>query len=797
MIKSLLELIQQVHFFGIGGIARAIYFALLGELGQFWGRTQRQTGPFEPVGALLDAAAIHAGARLRYTHGDLEIIFLRPGIVRLSWHPGTPPIPYAVVRSDWLTGQVHLSRSQEGWELKSDLLRVVAGTNGRIRFYDRAGALLREEHPPERRGEEWHHRTTARPAERFYGLGEHTGPLSLCDRSLRLWNTDPMWSYGPEQAPLYMNIPVYLSLHTEGSYLAFYENSYPATFAFHDGSQVHFEGGMLRYYVIAGPPDQAFERYTALTGRPALPPRWALGFHQSRFSYRNEAEVRAVAEGFRSRDLPLSAIHLDIHYMHGFRVFTIDRSLFPDMQRLAHDLAAAGVRLVTILDPGVKRELAYPLYREGLARRMFCLTLDGRVAIGPVWPGWCAFPDFTDPQVRTWWGRQYRGLLDAGVAGFWHDMNEPAITGAWGQRTLAHTVQHALEGRSGTHLEAHNLYGLLMARAGYEGLRRLAPARRPFILTRSGWAGIQRYAWSWTGDVQGTWAMLRQTVVMVLGLSLSGVYYTGPDIGGFKGVFSTELFVRWFQVSTFLPFFRTHSALMMPRREPWEFGDEALAILRELLRLRMQLMPYLYTLAWQAHRSGAPLVRPLFWADTSDQALWEVDDAFMLGEALLVAPVLDQAVRERTVRLPSGQWYAWGSDTPVAGGRTISMEAPLEQVPLFVRAGSIVPLAEDGELVVHLYAPDDHQGAGAIYTDAGDGDGPWQVDRFQLTRVGRALALDWVQEGSHPPITETMTLHVHGAAIGRVRLDGPEGVLLAEGGPRFVVQPHERVWLEE
>lgn len=787
MNERLQELLQQLRFWGARGLVRSVHYSLLSTWGQL--KRKRVRGPFREVGHPLEVQLLPNGAHVRFERAGLELRFLRPDLVRLTWEPGMLPLPYALVPRDWPEVKVELREEAAGWEFVTDALRVAVSLGGGVRFYGPDGSLLRQERPPERRGTAWRHRARLREDEHLYGLGEHTGPLNLRGSTRRLWNADPMASYGPERGPLYLNIPVYQTLHAGGGYLLFYENSYPATLNFGREARATFEGGALRYYLTPGPPSRTLRRYTELTGRPPLPPRWALGYHQSRFSYLDEGEVREVVRGFRSRGLPLSAVHLDIHYMDGFRVFTIDKERFPDLGRLSRDLEAEGVKLVVILDPGVKRDPGYRVYREGLEQGMFCRTTGGRVAVAPVWPGWSAFPDFTDPEVRRWWGEQYRALTEMGVAGFWNDMNEPSMTALWGERTLAHNIRHALEGRGGDHLEAHNLYGLLMVRAGFEGLRRLRPERRPFFLTRSGWAGVQRYAWMWTGDISSAPAMLRQTVATVLGLGLSGMPYAGPDIGGFKGALTPELYGRWFELATFLPFFRTHSAQSTARREPWRFGPEVLAITRRLLELRMALLPYLYTLAWEAHSKGHPLVRPLLWLDERNPELWGVDDAFLLGDALLVAPALRLGAR-RPVVFPPGRWYGFWDDGVFRGAAEV--EAPPGRPPLFVRGGSVLPLEERGELVLHLYAPEGDAGGGVLYGDEGDGYGAHRVDRFRLQRDGDAATLVWEAEGDYPFPYGNVWLHLHGFETRRVWVDGQEVTLQ---GRRVATGPFREVRL--
>ncbi len=736
------------------------------------------TGPFLPPGNLREATPSPDGGCFRFARADLEVRFLAPDLVRITWGGGLLPIPYAIARNDWPPVEISWRRDDEGYTLSSGEMEVTVEADGGLIFRDPAGRVLRRDFPPRRRRREWVHWADLRPEEHLYGLGERAAPLNLRGGTYCMWNSDPLGGYGPGVDPLYLGIPVYLGLHHEGSYLLFYENSYRAVLRFKDLARAYFPGGSLRYYWIPGPPDRALRRYSELTGRPPLPPRWALGYHQSRWGYREQEEVRTLLKNFLEYDLPLSAIHLDIDYMDGFRVFTVDPRRFPDLPALARELAERGVRLVAILDPGVKRDPNYDLFREGLEAGHFCTLPGPKGKVTPlyalVWPGWCAFPDFTDPVVRAWWGKQYPRLLELGIAGFWHDMNEPSVRTDWGDSTLPLPTRHILEGRGGDHREAHNLYGLLMNRAAYEGLCRHRPDMRPFLLSRSGWAGLQRYAWNWTGDTESTWETLRQTIPSVLGLGLSGIPYTGPDIGGFSGHPSTELFVRWFQMATFLPFFRTHSAWDVPPREPWTWGEPALSIVRRFLHLRYRLLPYLYTLAWEASQTGHPLVRPLFWPDGRDSTLWDAQDAFFLGEALLIAPVLEEGARSRRVTLPRGRWYDLWEEAVYTGPGTVSLPAPLERIPILVRAGSVLPMEEEGLLALHLYPPAEGEGRGFLYSDAGDGYGPWRLERFCLRHAGDALEMTWETEGDFPFPWPGLRLFLHGVRAGNLRIDGRE-----------------------
>jgi alpha-glucosidase len=679
-------------------------------------------------------------------------------------------------------------------------LKIAVENSGRVQVSDTAGNLLRQELPPEKRGEEWIQRSQLRPEEAIYGLGERSMPLNLrlakettekregtqTPKSFRMWNYDAAGQYDAGADPMYLCIPVYIGLHNQGSYLIFYENSFDAHFTFGEAATAAFEGGALRYYVTVGAPNRLLERYTELTGRPPLPPRWALGYHQSHWGYRTEQAVRETYRQFEAHDLPLSVIHLDIDVQVGFRAFTVDPERFPNLNGFIQELLEHGVQFVTILNPGVKFSRKSNLFLEGCILDAFCRLPNGRLVVAPVWPGWCVFPDFTNPAVRHWWSRQYRFLLDTGVAGFWHDMNEPAAFIAWGDRSLPpRATQHHMEGRGGNHLEAHNLYGLLQAQAAYESLCQTRPHQRPFIVSRAGWAGLQRYAWTWTGDIACTWTALRQTISTVLGLGLSGIPYSGPDIGGFQGNPSPELYLRWFQMCSFFIFCRTHSANNVEDRTPWTYGEPILTILRRFLKLRYRLIPYFYMLSWEASQKGYPSLRPLFWLDPSNSALWSVDDAFLLGNQLLVYPILEDGQRSRSVTLPKGYWYGFWDDRRLQGQATL--EAPLEQIPVLIKAGTILPMEEGDSfnllpqksqtgktLILHLYTPIEESDSteSKLYSDFGDGYGPSRLDKFWIHRVAGGLDLIWKSEGEFAFPYVSIQVQVHGTALEQAWVDG-------------------------
>ncbi len=719
---------------------------------------------------------------MSFEQAELEVAFLESRLVRLHWSPGPAPVPYAVEPREWPEVKIEITQHGSGVTVRTPELVVNISNEGAVEFTDGQGTFLQRMLPPFRQGERWTQPGLLAADERIYGLGERSAPLNLRGGSYRFWNEDPGGSYGPNSDPLYMCIPVYLGLHGQGCYLIFHENSYPGEITFSEQVTAVFEGGALRYYFIPGPPDQALAGYTALTGRPPLPPRWALGYHQSRWGYTSEAEIREVLEGFRRHDLPLDAVHLDIDYMAGFRLFTIDKNRFPDLPGLARDLNDQGVRLVTILDCGIKEDPDDPVYKAGLAQDRFLKAPNGNPVRALVWPGWSVFPDFTDSGVREWWGEHYQTLLEAGASGIWHDMNEPGTFSAWGAPTLPGVTRHAMEGRGGSHLEAHNLYALLMGKAGFEGLQKLAPDKRPWLLTRSGWAGIQRYAWHWTGDTESTWAMLRQTIPSLLGLGLSGVPFNGSDIGGFSGAPSPELFLRWFQMAAFVPFFRNHAAVGTPPREPWRFDLETLNTIRKFLELRERLIPYLYTLAWEASKTGQPIMRPLFWHDPGDTELWDNGDAYTLGRDLLIAPIFEPGARVRRQRLPRGEWYNFWDHTRYAGPGEVEIPVNSETIPILVRAGSVLPLMsagrssrEDPAIGLHLYPPGEEHTSSILFSDSGEGYGAWRLDRFDLEFNGRDVSLRWHQEdGEYIFPYHHIELHAHGFEIQNLWVDGDQ-----------------------
>jgi len=614
----------------------------------------------------------------------------------------------------------------------------------------------------------------------WYGLGERAFHLALERRRYVLRTIDPE-TYGPGDDPLYINIPFLLGVQQGRAFGVLLDRMSDGelTLRKDGGVAYHILGNELRLDVIFGPePAQALARYADLTGHAHLPPMWTLGYHQSRWSYETETIVREIAENFRRRRIPCDAIHFDIDYMDGFRCFTWDRDAFPHPARLIADLHAQGFRVVGMIDPGIMADESYEVCADGVKEDVFCKLPDGKLFHGPVWPGECYFPDFTNPRVRKWWGKWYRTMTDVGFDGFWNDMNEPTI---FGRATFPPSVQHDFEGKGAAHWQVHSAYGMQMARATFEGLNAIRPQHRNWVFTRSAYAGAQRYASSWTADNRSTWEDLRITPAMLMNLGLSGQAFTGSDVGGFEGVPSPELFARWLSMAAFHPFFRTHTTKSSPWQEPWRYGPEVEAISRKYIELRYQLLPYNYTLFWQNAASGLPMMRPMFFEDATDDAFLVCDDQWLFGDHLLVAPALEENMVARDVLLPAGDWYDFWSDERLPGGQTLSRETPLDVVPLFVRAGAVLPLAEVqqfiGEkpaalLTLHLYP-----GAGVswLYEDDGETlayrEGASRLTRFDMREADGVLVLERTIQGDFQPNYEIMTIIIHGSVIASAQLD--------------------------
>lgn len=667
--------------------------------------TQKRPHTWHSPGNVIQALPLEQGVRLVCQHASVEIEWVASDCLRVqltATQPEThsrPIFSYAVMPRVWPPVAFSVVEEEDAVELKTDsavcrisrapLLIRLETPDGRVLCSDASGIRFRQDGRLSLG-------LSLKADEACYGMGARVSGLNLRGGIWHLWNADPP-HFQPGADPLYYSIPFYLGLHHQGAYGVFWDNSSRGVvdIGASNARELTFEaeGGELCYYLFAGPDTRrVLGRYTELTGRIPLPPLWALGYHQSRFSYDSQEKVLKLAEEFRERHIPCDALYLDIHYMDGFRVFTWDKTRFPDPRAMCERLHHAGFHVVAIVDPGICIDPDYAVYQDGIQSDVFLKHPDGELAAAAVWPGLCHFPDFTDPQVRRWWAGHLVRWLDAGLDGVWNDMDEPTIFTPEGAGTLPDYVQHKGDGCEGDHVSYHNVYGLLMARAAWEAQREQRPDRRPFNIVRAGYAGAQRYASSWTGDNASTWDHLRLSISMVLNMGLSGAPVTGPDVGGFSKDAEPELFTRWLQAAALMPFFRSHTSLNTAAQEPWSFGPAYEAINREIIKLRYQLLPYLYSVLAQAREYGWPVVRPLFMAEEDNAALRSIDDCYLLGDALLVAPVLMPGKDRRSVYLPVGQWYDFWTNEMFIGGQMIETAAPLERLPLFVRAGAVLPL---------------------------------------------------------------------------------------------------------
>ena len=637
------------------------------------------------------------------------------------------------------------------------------------------------------------------PDEHYFGLGDKTGLLDRRGGAFALWNTDA-GQFGESTDPLYKSIPFVLGVAESGrSFGLLFDDTWRSRFDFgrseHDTLVIGAEGGPVDYYVLAAPdPKGVVEAYAALTGKAPLTPRWALGFQQSHYSYENESEALAVAHRLRDDRIPADVLYLDIDYQDRNRPFTVAPKAFPDLPRFVATLHAMDFETVLITDLHIAQAPGqdYAPYDSGAAQGLFLRRPDGSVYVGDVWPGPAVFPDFSRPAARDWWGTLYGGFVRDGVAGFWNDMNEPAIFNRR-DKTMPLDTVHRIEEpgfrpRDASHAEMHNVYGMLNSRATYEGLRRLAPERRPFVLTRATFAGGQRYAAVWTGDNTSNWNQLRLSIAMLNNLGLSGFGYVGDDIGGFGGPApSADLLTRWIEIGAFNPVFRDHYEKGKPAQEPWVGGPEHESIRRRFIEERYRLMPYLYALAEEYSRTGVPLMRPVFLEFPDQLARAQIAGGsatqFMLGPALLIAPAPEgESPAPYRINLPGQGWYDYWTGLRLPAD--VLTETPrLDHLPVLVRPGSILPKqpltqstqqTPTGALEVSVYPGPDC--AGSVYWDDGISFAYQKGDYVRQTvrcHTGPVTLVEFAaREGRRPPWWKHVDLTVHGvtAAPRRVLL---------------------------
>lgn len=569
--------------------------------------------------------------------------------------------------------------------------------------------------------------------EHFYGLGDKPTHPDLRGKRLTIWGTD-QYGYYDYTDPLYKNIPFYIGLHSYQSYGIFIDNTYKSTFDFghhvRDVMEVIIEGGELNYYFIYGPEmiDVA-SRYALLTGTPEMPPLWALGYQQCKWSYFPESNVYEVTDRLRKEQIPCDVFYLDIDYMEGFRCFTWDKEKFPQPIKMIANLKEKGFKTVVIIDPGIKIDEDYHIYQQAMEKGYFCKAGEGGYISGKVWPGECYFPDFTNAEVRDWWRDLFEELIsENGIRGVWNDMNEPALFDV-PNKSFPLTVRHDYDGDESSHRRAHNVYGMQMSRATYEGVKKYTYPNRPFVITRSTYSGGQRYSSAWTGDNIASWDHLIVANVQTQRLSISGFSFCGSDVGGFIDQPSPEMYVRWVALAMMHPFFRTHSSGDHGDQEPWSFGDEALALVKNFIQIRYKFLPYIYATFYEYVKYGKPMLRPIYMYDQHDYHSHYRGDEVVHGNQLLYAPIIGEGNTVKTMFFPKGNWYYYYDNTLWEGSKEHTVKVPLHESPLFVKEGSVLPhypvMNFVGEknidiLTLRIYFKNGKESS-FMYEDAGDG----------------------------------------------------------------------------
>jgi alpha-glucosidase len=778
---------------------------------------------WESLGAMPAPARDGATLLFRNRQGTVAVTAVDPHVVRVRFQPGSGGLgrdhSYALVAAPGRDAAAQAEVGADRSVLRTAALRVtLTHAPFRVAIAAADGSSLDEDDAL--RGMSFAGRQTRtykrlREDEHVYGFGEKTGEFDKRGRYrggyvYAMWNSDT-YAYGEDTDPIYASVPFFMVLRQGRAHGVFFDNTFRTIFDVgreaEDRLSFGSEDGEMDYYFIDGPtPADVVRRYTTLTGRTPLPPLWSLGYHQCRYSYYPESRVRFIAQNFRERRIPADVLWLDIHYLQGYNPFTWDRERFPDPARMIRDLRAQGFRVVTIVDPHPKKQPGWPVYESGLAGDHFVKNPDGSVYEGNVWPsqaekdpGPSVFPDFTKPEARRWWGTLFKEpYTDLGVAGIWNDMNEPAVF-----REPTHTmpldVRHDNEGQPTDHREVHNVYGLAMTRGTFEGLARLRPDERPFVLTRATYAGGQRWAAVWPGDNVSDWNHLRATIPMFLNMGLSGFSFVGSDIGGFAEFPTPELYTRWLQLGVFYPFMRTHSTFGTPDQEPWSYGLRWEEINRRAIEMRYELLPTVYNVMEEASRTGLPAFRPLLLEYPDDAATYGLGDQFLLGRDVLVAPALRELATERELYLPKGAWYDYATGERLEGGRKIKVPLALDHIPVFLRAGSVLfrqpVLQHTGEragqpLRVLVHGED---AEGTLYEDDGESlahtRGAWMRRRVSV----RAAADGWrvevaAPEGSYRPAARDLVVEWRGPAPRSVTVGGRTIEPLASPGGKGLVR---------
>ena len=757
------------------------------------------------------------GIEIRSNSAIMQITALRDDVVRVRVGPSgqLPEDASWAVLSTSRTATVNVtpesSASAVGFKTTKLHVSVHKDPFG-LTVTDLAGHIIAEDlpaRPIEFHGASFRMYMKSPEDEHYFGLGDKPGPLDRRNEAFVDWNTDAFgWQESTD--PIYKSIPYFITFRKGVAAGIFLDNTWRASFDFNkeyrDGYSFGSEGGPLDLYILYGPePKTVVQNWAWLTGTTPMPPMWSLGYQQSRYSYYPEAEVRRIAGKLRSEHIPADVIWLDIDYQLKNRPFTVDPERFPHFDQMIKDLKAEHLRTILITDLHVADlpNAGYKPYDEGSAGDHFVKNPDGSTYVGVVWPGKAVFPDFTRKASREWWGSLYSSFVGKGVAGFWNDMNEPAIF-LVPSKTMPDDTRHRIDEpgfapRTANHLEIHNVFGMQNTRGTYEGLLKLQPNLRPFVMTRASYAGGHRYAVTWTGDNSSNWNHLRQTVPQLLNLGLSGFAMAGADVGGFAASPQPELLTRWLEVAAFQPIDRDHTAIGTNPQEPWENGTpEDVNLRRRYIEERYRLLPYIYTVTEEMSRTGLPIVRPLFLEfpkGTGDGQPLDLANSgsFLLGSDLLVAqsPFPDE-MDDYTVALPPTGWYDYWTGSRVSGssGRKaidnelvsqseVHIRRTLDTLPVFARAGAIVPQQPliqstdekpQGPLTLRVYPPVSPESdcRGSIYLDDGVSydfkKGEFLRTQFSCKLTPQGLSVTVApRQGSYEPWWKLLSIEVYGA----------------------------------
>ncbi|EJT6476484.1 glycoside hydrolase family 31 protein [Clostridium perfringens] len=576
------------------------------------------------------------------------------------------------------------------------VLTFVDKNTTEISFKDLEGNIINEDFQPSFKDEKGNvYISKVNDCLAYYGLGEKGGDLNKKGCYTENFNTDDPET-DDDSITYYKTIPFYVALKEKATYGIFFDNSFRSYFDMGKemGDRIFFGaiGGQIQYYFIPGENiKEVVKNYTTLTGRMEMLPLWSLGYQQCRFSYFSQEEVRELVKTFEEKDIPLDVVYLDIDYMDGFRVMTFKTPNFDDAAGLIGDLKEKGIRTITIIDPGVKVDEEYDVFKRGKEGNHFTKKLDGEMFIGAVWPGDSAFPDFSNKDCREWWKSELKKFIsEHGMDGIWNDMNEPCVFNN-DHKTMLETCLHNSDNGVIEHKEFHNRYGFEMSRCSKEAQEELHPNERGFSMTRATYAGGQRYSSVWTGDNMSLWSQMRMSISMNANLGISGFSFVGNDVSGFGLDSSEELFIRWMEMGPFIPIFRNHSNMYTRRQEPWAFGPRAEKIAKKSIELRYELLPYIYDLYYISHKEGLPIFRPMIMEYEKDMNLLNMREQFMLGENMIVAPVLYEGERSKTVYLPKGIWFNYFTMEKLQGGKWYKLPCELDEILVFVKEGAIIP----------------------------------------------------------------------------------------------------------